>query len=155
MKARKSADPATEFRLDGFLPYKLVVVTELVSRVFAENIGAAFKLTRPEWRVLAAIVELGKASPSHVGHRASMAKVKVSRAVQGLIAKGLVRRTPDPDDGRSFLLRLTRKGADTHARLVPLGQKTEAKVFENLSGADKAALERILAKITAGLETIP
>jgi len=154
MPAKNRGGQVAEFRLADFLPYRLAVVTEAVSRVFAEKIEEAFKLTRPEWRVLAVIVEHGTLSPTLVGQRASMDKVKVSRAVQSLVVKGILRRTQDPSDGRGLLLSVTRKGRTTYGGLVPLSIGTEAMVFKDLNRADRAALGRILAKITSQLETM-
>jgi len=154
MPAKKRGVEGAEFRLANFLPYRLAVVTDAVSRVFAENFEEAFKLTRPEWRVLAVIVENGTLSPTVVGQRASMDKVKVSRAVQSLVMKGILRRTQDPSDGRGLLLSVTRKGRTTHDGLVPLTIRTEAMVFKDLNRADRAALGRILAKIATQLETM-
>ena len=52
----------------------------------------------------------GTLSPSAVGEATAMDKVKVSRAAASLVARGLLRQTQDPHDGRGRLLRLTRKG---------------------------------------------
>jgi DNA-binding MarR family transcriptional regulator len=154
MPAKNRGAQVGEFRLAEFLPYRLAVVTEAVSRVFAENFEEAFKLTRPEWRVLAVVVENGTLSPTLVGQHASMDKVKVSRAVQSLVVKGLLRRTQDPSDGRGLLLSVTRKGRTTHEGLVPLCTKTEAMVFKDLNHSDRAVLRRVLGKITTQLETM-
>jgi DNA-binding MarR family transcriptional regulator len=144
---------AAEFRLADFLPYKLAVVTDYVSRVFAENYEDSYNLTIPEWRALAVIAEHGTLSPTAVGQKTAMDKVKVSRAAQGLVAKGLLRQSQDPRDGRGRLLRLTRKGTTIHAGIVPLAKRVEAALFDELSRADLAGLNRLLLKITTRLET--
>jgi DNA-binding MarR family transcriptional regulator len=141
------------FSLADFLPYKLAVVTESVARVFAENYADSFNLTIPEWRALAVVAERGTLSPTAVGQLTMMDKVKVSRAAQSLIAKGMLRQSQDPNDGRGRLLRLTRKGTATHARMVPLATRMESMLFDDLSRADIAALNRVLMKITTRLET--
>ena len=69
-----------------------------------------------------------------------MDKVKVSRATQSLVSKGLVRQSQDPRDGRGRLLRLTRKGVTTHAGMVPLVEQLEATLFGDLTRADLAGL---------------
>jgi DNA-binding MarR family transcriptional regulator len=51
------------------------------------------------------------------------------------------------------LLRLTRKGTATHARIVPVASGVESELFGDLSQADIASLNRILGKITTRLET--
>jgi DNA-binding MarR family transcriptional regulator len=144
---------AATFSLTDFLPYKLAVVTESIARAFTENYGQSFNLTIPEWRALAVIAEFGTLSPTVVGQRTAMDKVKVSRAAQSLVAKGMLRQTQDPADGRGRLLRLTRKGAATHARMVPQVIKMQATLFEDLSRAETAAFNRVLTKIATRLET--
>jgi len=103
---------------------------------------------------LAIVAEHGTLSPTAVGQRTAMDKVKVSRATQSLVAKGLLRQSPDPRDGRGRLLRLTRKGTATHAGMVPLAAKLESALFNNVSRAEMAAFDRVLAKIITQLETI-
>src|SRR3984957_4165256 len=97
------------FCLTDFLPYRLAVVTEAIARVFAEAYDNSFDLTLPEWRALVVIAQHGTLALTAVGHRTMMDKVKVSRASQSLVAKGLLRQSPDPRDGRGRLLRLTRR----------------------------------------------
>jgi DNA-binding MarR family transcriptional regulator len=50
-------------------------------------------------------------------------------------------------------LRLTRKGVAMHAKFVPLATRLESMLFENLSPAERNALNRVLTKITTRLET--
>jgi DNA-binding MarR family transcriptional regulator len=144
---------ATEFCLAGFLPYKLGVVLESVSRVFAERYLGSANLTIPEWRALAVIARKGSLSPTAIGQRTAMDKVKVSRATQSLVGKGLLLQSADPSDGRGRLLRLTRKGAATHARMVPIATSLEAEVFSHLTRAETVALDKILTKLGSHLET--
>lgn len=141
------------FVLENFLPYRLAAVTDRVSRVFAAQFNAAFDLTIAEWRVLAAVAEHETLSPTRIGEYTSMDKVKVSRAAQGLTARGLLRQSLDPRDRRGRLLRLTRKGATAHAGMVPLAARIEETVFGGLNRSEIAALSRILEKISARLET--
>ena len=98
------------FKLENFLPYRLSVAANRVSRLFARRYFEAFGLSIPEWRVLAIVGRLGTLSPSAVGEATAMDKVKVSRAAASLVARGLARQTQDPQDGRGRLLRLTRRG---------------------------------------------
>ena len=114
-RLRLPAVRVADFRLASFLPFRLVAVTESVYRMFAENYEGSFNLTIPEIRALSVIAEHGTLSPTAVGQYALMDKVKVSRATQSLVGKGLLHQRQDPRDGRSRQLRLTRKGAAVHA----------------------------------------
>jgi DNA-binding MarR family transcriptional regulator len=153
MLAKNHDVRVAEFRLGEFLPFKLAVMADALARVFAENYEGATNLTIPEWRALAVIAEHGTLSPTAVGQRTAMDKVKVIRAAQSLVAKGLLRQSQDPNDGRGRLLRLTRKGVATHAKMVPLAMTLQSTLFDDLSRTDLAALNRALAKIMGRLET--
>jgi DNA-binding MarR family transcriptional regulator len=144
---------APDFSLAEFLPYRLAVVTDSLARIFAENYEGTFNLTIPEWRALAVVAQFGTLSPTAVGQHAAMDKVKVSRATQSLVAKGLLRQSADPNDGRGRLLRLTRKGTTTHAQMVPLAMRLQAMLFDDLNRSELSALNRVLVKITTRIET--
>jgi DNA-binding MarR family transcriptional regulator len=152
MKARRSVAAApleTEeaFRLEDFLPYRLSVTTNRVSRLFARRYNQAFGLSIPEWRVMAVVGRFGTLSPSAVGERTAMDKVKVSRAAAGLVTRGLLKQTQDPADGRGRRLQLTRKGATMHQRIVPMARDLESTLAEGLSRADWAALNRAIDRL--------
>jgi DNA-binding MarR family transcriptional regulator len=153
MPTKNQSARAADFHLASFLPFRLVAVSEAVQRLFAQSYEGSLDLTIPEIRALSVIAEFGTLSPTAVGQHTWMDKVKVSRATQSLAAKGLVHQRPDPNDGRSRLLRLTRKGVATHTRFVSLANRLEAELFVGLSQADATALNRVLTKITTRLET--
>jgi DNA-binding MarR family transcriptional regulator len=142
------------FRLEEFLPYRLSVASNRVSRLFARRYAEAFGLTIPEWRVLAVIGRFGTLSPSGVGEWTAMDKVKVSRAAASLVSRGLLRQSPDPNDGRGRLLRLTRKGATVHSGVVPLARDLEATLAAGLTKAEWAALNKALVKLNEHVQGI-
>jgi DNA-binding MarR family transcriptional regulator len=142
------------FRLEDFLPYRLSVASNRVSRLFARRYSEAFGLSIPEWRVIAVVGRFGMLSPSAVGDRTGMDKVKVSRAAASLVARGLLKQATDPQDGRGRLLTLTRKGATVHAGVVPLARELEATLAEGLSKAEWGALQKALARLNAHVQDI-
>ena len=137
------------FRLEDFLPYKLSVAANRVSRLFARRYFEAYGLSIPEWRVLAMVGRFGTLSPSAVGEWTAMDKVKVSRAAASLVERGLVRQTQDPKDGRGRLLRLTRKGAAVHRGVVPLACELEEQLSGGMSRTEWASLLKALDKLSA------
>ena len=154
---KKESEPsrdAVAFDLEEFLPYRLSVTTNRVSRLFAKQYAAQFGLTIPEWRVLAVVGRLGTCSPTAVGDWSAMDKVKVSRAAAALVAKGLLRQTQDPNDGRGRLLRMTRKGVTVHGGVVPLARSIEATLAEGLTKAEWLALNKALVKLNAHVQAI-
>ena len=136
------------FRLEDFLPYRLSVAANRVSRLFARRYSEAYGLSIPEWRVLAIVGRFDTLSPSAVGEWTAMDKVKVSRAAASLVARGLLKQTQDPEDGRGRLLRLTRRGTAVYDGMVPLACELEGQLAEGLSRAEWGALLKTLDKLS-------
>jgi DNA-binding MarR family transcriptional regulator len=143
-----------EFRLEDFLPYRLSVAADLVSRLVSRLHLAQSGLGMPEWRLLAAIGRFGVLSPTLAGERTSMDKVKVSRAAASLVARGLLRQSQDPDDGRGRLLRLTRKGNTLYTSAVPSARDVEATLAAGLTKTEWNALQRILGKLSEHTQAV-
>ena len=137
------------FRLEDFLPYRLSVAASRVSRLFARRYSEAYGLSIPEWRVLAIVGRFDTLSPSAVGEWSAMDKVKVSRAAASLVARGLVRQTQDPRDGRGRLLRLTRRGVTVYEGMVPLACELEGQLAEGLSRSEWNVLLKALDKLSS------
>jgi DNA-binding MarR family transcriptional regulator len=156
-RAKKAASPkeaADIFRLEDFLPYRLAVASNRVSRLFTQSYAEQFGLTIPEWRVLAVVGRFETLSPSAVGEATAMDKVKVSRAAASLVARGLLKQSQDPSDGRGRLLRLTRKGVSLHGHVLPQARALEALLSDGLSRNEWVALNKALAKLNAHCETM-
>jgi len=146
---KRANENGEAFRLEEFLPYRLSVAANRVSRLFARQYSEAYGLSIPEWRMMAVIGRFGTISPSAVGESTAMDKVKVSRAAASLVARGLVKQTLDPNDGRGRLLRLTRKGTAVREGMVPLACDLEEQLAEGMSRTEWGSLLKALDKLAA------
>lgn len=129
------------------MPYRLSVAAEVVSRLVATRHLAKADLSMSEWRLLASVGRFGVLSPTAAGERTAMDKVKISRAALSLVARGLVRQTQDPEDGRGRLLRLTRKGSASYATVAPTARSIEAALTAGLTKSEVAVLYKALNKL--------
>lgn len=143
-----------DFKLEDFLPFRLSVAASSVSRLMARRLAEEHGISIAEWRVLTMVGRYGTLSPSVVGERTAMDKVKVSRAAASLVARGMIKQTQDPADGRGRLLRLTRKGANVHQGSVPLARSLEDELANGLSRTEWAALQKALARLGAHVQAI-
>jgi len=148
------SEGANDFKLEDFLPYRLSIAANRVSRVFARRYSEHFGLSIPEWRVLATVGRFGMVSPSAVGEWTAMDKVKVSRAAATLVARGLLRQSADPKDGRGRLLRMTRKGVGVHNGVVPLARELESALAQGIGRSEWLALNRALVRLNRHVQTI-
>ena len=70
-----------KLHLEGFLPYRLSVLSNTVSSAIAAAYFANFGLSIPEWRIVAVLAANPGLSAAEVTARTAMDKVAVSRAV--------------------------------------------------------------------------
>jgi DNA-binding MarR family transcriptional regulator len=134
------------FDLSAFLPYQIAVASSRISRAFAERYRAEFGLTIPEWRVLAHLAQSDAVSVREIQARVDMDKSKVSRAAARLESAGLIEKRENPEDRRLLDMRLTVKGRDLIARIVPIADAYQAELLAtlgDLSPAFRAALQKL------------
>jgi DNA-binding MarR family transcriptional regulator len=120
------------FDLSAFLPYQLAVVSSRISRAFAERYKREFGLSIPEWRVLAHLAQSDAVSVREIHERVDMDKSKVSRAAARLEASGLIEKRENEVDRRLLDMRLTEKGRDLIARIVPIADAYQAEIIAQL-----------------------
>lgn len=138
--------------LGQFLPYRLSVLANKVSRQLAAVYAARFGITIPQWRVVAVLGQDSDVSADFVCGRTEMDRVTVSRAVAALQEQGLVLRRTSPEDRRCSMLRLSAAGRRLYADVVPLARAYEAELLRGLAPADRAALDRVLAALQARVD---
>jgi DNA-binding MarR family transcriptional regulator len=80
-----------------------------------------------------------------------------SKLADRLIAKSLLARTTDPQDGRAQTLCLTPAGRSMVPKLAALADANDAEFFDDLGPKERAALLRILKGIVEqrGLRSLP
>ncbi len=145
---------AEDFRLEEFLPFRLSVAAESVSHLINRHHLAESGLAMPEWRLLAAVGRFTVLSPTVAGERTEMDKVKVSRAAASLVARGLLKQTSDPADGRGRLLRLTRKGTAVYTGVAQTARAIEGALLPGLTKAEWSALQKGLSKLSAHAQSV-
>ena len=133
--------------LEDFLPYRLSVLATIVSHGFARLYSERFGITIPEWRVIAMLGQHGTLTSKEVGERTHMHKTMVSRAVTDLDRVGMLSRLANRADKREVFLTLTDTGRRTYAEIVPLARDYAARLTIDLSDADRAAFDRIIATL--------
>lgn len=117
------------FDLTAFLPYQLAVASSRISKAFAERYKAELGLSIPEWRVLAHLAQSDAVSVREIHARVDMDKSKVSRAAARLEEAGLIEKRENPDDRRLLDMRLTAKGRNVIARIVPIADEYQAELL--------------------------
>jgi DNA-binding MarR family transcriptional regulator len=127
--------------LENFLPYRLMRLSEAVSREFAKAYHDRYGLTRPEWRVFATLGQYGTMTATTIGAHSAMHKTKVSRAVAALEKRKWLMREIHPPDRRVERLTLTKAGRAAYREMVPVAREFERWLSKAMGAARFAELD--------------
>ena len=125
---------------------------------WAERRVVEATLTRPEARAgnltlaqFSALQQLclGSTRLTELGIRLGLTKQAVGQIVDTLEQKGLVRRTPDPTDGRAKIIGYTKQGFALIDRLIDATLAAERDIARAIGPRDLATLKATLARIAA------
>jgi DNA-binding MarR family transcriptional regulator len=145
VKTPKAVRPLLE--LERFLPYRLNVVAESVSRALSRLYAERYGIGVPEWRVMATLGEYERMTAKQVGAHSRMHKTKVSRAVAALEDKGLIEREPNEEDMREAFVALTGRGLRVYQDLAPRALAFERALDKTLGAGERAHLDAILRRL--------
>jgi DNA-binding MarR family transcriptional regulator len=154
MTVKPARHPEPHLELERFLPYRLNVLAEAVSQALAQIYRHRYGIAVPEWRVLATLGQYEQMTAKQVGIHSRMHKTKVSRAVAGLEARGLLARTANADDRREAFLTLTSAGRRAYRDLVPRVLEFVGRLLAELDPAERQILENLMLRLQARAESL-
>lgn len=97
--------------------------------------------------ILMTLADTGEVPLSALTTLVARDKSQMTRAIRNLEGKGLVARTPSPEDGRVSLVRLTLKGEGVVAELREGVAKVIDGLLDPISAAERATLKALLARV--------
>jgi len=133
--------------LDTYLPYRLSVLSNQISRGIARTYENRFGLSVTEWRVIAILGRFPGISAREIGARSAMEKVPISRAVRRLIDQGRVERQDSAADRRTRHLFLTDDGRAVFDAIVPAALDYEKRLLACLDETERQQLDRLIERL--------
>lgn len=131
--------PAQDVR--RLFSFQLQRLAALSSRIAFLTITPKYKLTLREWRALAVLDYLDKAPLQVLANHSGLLKSQMSRVVSGLIARKLVARSDNPEDGRSVILQLTGDGRDVVSNILSESEYRNEEMLSELSAQQRQTLD--------------
>jgi DNA-binding MarR family transcriptional regulator len=115
-------------------------------RLLADGFGAA-GFRGYHYRLLAALEESGPASQAALGRRTGIDRSDVVAALNELADRGLIKRSPDPDDRRRNIVKITAAGTKQLSGLDKVLAGIQEKVLAPLSAAERTQLIALLTRL--------
>jgi DNA-binding MarR family transcriptional regulator len=145
--AKRKPTTAEALVLEDFLPYRLSVLSNRVSRAIAARYAKVFDLSIPEWRVIAVLGQRPGRTAKEVAEATEMDKVAVSRAVARLVSTKRVATRADRDDARRQILSLTPHGEALHVQIAPIALASEQKLLAGFGTRERQQLDALIDRL--------
>lgn len=150
VRSRPRRAVARPFYAD-YLPYLVASAAFLILDDF-HALLKRFRMPVAEWRTLAALADGRGLTIGQLARVTLSKQPTLSRQVDRLEARGLVRRTARPEDMRQSLVTITAAGRRRVAPVVATARRHEERVLAELPARDVAALKQLLKRSIAAFE---
>lgn len=129
--------------------YHLRVAQEASFQAFAKATGRAD--LKPGWyALLTVLTQRDSMTPSELSRICGRDRSTLTSSLKDLADRGLIERHPNPDDQRSYSVRLTEEGRGMQERLQVIADAHDRRL-EEIAGEDKEVFLSVLARLTAVL----
>ncbi len=120
--------------------------TQAAIRELMQGVVAGTGVTGEEYAILGVVNFFPDRTPTELAEALGIPPTTVSRQVAALLERKLAERRPNPDDGRSYLLRTTPKGTNVVEKIAP-------RIAERVLAIGEVAAQP-LDEIAASLATL-
>ena len=116
-------------------------------RLQADFRRAGQQIGAEEWAVLLHLWQEDGLSAGQLAELTIRDRPAMSRLLDAMAARGLIRRDPDPADRRRLCVRLTEGGRAARGDLVPLAEALVGRSLKGVDAGDLAATLRVLRRM--------
>jgi len=149
----RSGDPSA-FKLERHIFYLFGQIYGRRDQQLAKSLRP-FRLSVPQWRVLAALVDLKAATINRLADLTVVDRTTLSRTLDRMERQGLVARKRVEADKRSYEMRLTAGGRAMLRRIWPVMSYHNARAIAGLSQSELERLKAIIRKMIANVAVPP
>jgi DNA-binding MarR family transcriptional regulator len=119
--------------------------TNLIGLLDQHFLDTPYSLT--EGRVLYEISHMDECSAKKIRQNIAIDEGYLSRIIDKFMQRGLVKKTPSPEDRRLHIIELTEKGRREFQKLNENSNQSISRLVEKLSEQDKAELVGMMERI--------
>jgi DNA-binding MarR family transcriptional regulator len=138
--------PHLTSNLESHLGYWLRFVSNHVSHAFRLKVES-HGVTVAEWVVLRTLFDTDNVNPSGIAEQLGMTRGAISKLVDRVVAKRLVKCTAEKSDRRYQSVVLTSAGRKLVPVLAALADQNDAEFFGQLADAQRSGLIALLKEI--------
>ena len=147
MRRGRIQDPP-QFVIEDSLGYLVNRAARMMAQQLAEELRPA-GVGIGQWAVLIFLWQRDGRSQAELSRVVAIEPPTMVRTIDRMVRDGLVKRVPDPDDGRVSRIYLTERGRALREELVPRAVAVNAANLGRLTPAEGRTLRWLLTKLTS------
>jgi MarR family transcriptional regulator, transcriptional regulator for hemolysin len=128
----------------------LMATARLVRDAYDRRL-APLDLSLTQALVLAYVSDFGPVTQTKIADHLGQGRAATGVTVDGLQDRRLVKRRPDPDDRRVWLIDMTATGRVLVGEITSVDEKLRTELRAGISRAERQALARVLTRLRANL----
>jgi DNA-binding MarR family transcriptional regulator len=145
-------DANDRYFVEQFIPYLLNQTATLFNQKFKRDLKSR-DMSVLQWRVLAVLKSAPEASLTVISRQAAIDQPTLSRLVDQMVERQLLKRSQSTADARFLAITLTAEGDRLFDELWPLAWKHYQRGMHELSEEEAATLVGLLQKVLSSLRT--
>ena len=139
------------FDMDNSLGF-ILNKTALLSKANFNSRLKAYGISPEQWSLLFRVVEKSGLTQKELSDSTYKDQANITRSIDRLIQKGLMKRVPNAQDRRSFNLFPTEEAAVLVDKVIPLSKAHNEHLTEGLTTKEAEMLKALLKKVYQNLE---
>ena len=134
--------------------YRLMKLTNLISRPFFNRFAQQYELSSNDWRVMMTLAAIPESASHELCQVTGLHPMNISRSVATLRKQGRVTERTDPANRRRKILSLTPKGWEVYNHGAPKVRKMSEFLFASMSSLEVEFLGRLVDQLVSQLEEV-
>lgn len=132
--------------------YKIRAVSLLlVNRINQNFVRNGFDITAEQLKMLVVLWEEDGKTQNELGESVGKFKTSVTKLIDGLEKRKLIRRASHPTDRRSNIIYLTQLGKNIKKQLIPIIEETLEEAHKNISNDKLIVFTEVLREMEKNL----
>lgn len=132
--------------LEEMISYRVARLQSMLNRQ-AAAILKRHGLAQSQWRILVMLEALGRSTTSEISRKTGFDKAMLSRAIQAMVARGLVHSHPSDQNRSHIILSLTDAGREAYEQARPFMKARHDALLGCMSDTERETLYSAFAKL--------
>ena len=128
--------------------FYITQIKQLQDRIFERLLlDNGIEISGGQGRILFILWKANHLTISEISERTSLAKNTVSVVINGMVNKGIVERTINPDNRRQTIISLTEYARSLQTKYEAVSQQMNTLFYQGFSADEQEQFEKYLARI--------